>query len=814
MTYVNYLGSFDSLSELMQAIPDGGSEGDYALVDSTYFAWNTATEHWQVAPGLINDLGTFDDEDAVWMAYPEGGNEGDYVHIDGEIKVWNKWIRDWGDNVDPGTPAIKNHTIDGDLTVLHDLHVVGRIIGHDIEGDSVQWEQIVQSGTQIATITINGIPYDVYAPTSGGGSYSAGNGIDISSNTISLKKASASQLGGVKIGNGLRIDANGVLSTTSSGEGSSLIVHITEDGEGGYVSDTPFADILDAFNAGYSIFAEIPYLDNTLRLPLASTDGFNVMQFKITSHFSYEGGGEYTEGSITILSNDSVSVEIRNNSIVVSVPSLPLSGAGYSANCSFLVTSGTNIGHIFKWKSTSGEWEDITQAASGGSSTLVVHIGYGEDGYESDTHHADILAAYLAGKSIYAVAPTVYDGKIIMQLSSMTTGEETEDMPFAFKAFGTDYENGNNRGQIDWGELIIRSDDSVEYRWGATNFVISLAYLPDDGSLYSHDTLFIPTRDDEDGHLAGHLYQWHNSAWTDITPSGGNGKNDIVVPLVRSSQGVYSLDPDFEWRTEAPKIARGEYSNVYLRYPNSEGYPILVPASLKIGGVSGDSATLNIFGCILSFSSGSENYTNIDVYLNTATDATVTVTNGTVSGGSGGKTDLIIPIKRNSQQTGWVIDPSWDHYIDVETIKIANSEYSNVYIQYPDSSSAGVSHLIPARIHILAKTSSNAAIEVIAQLADYSSSTVDTITITMNSATASLSIAVVTNSTGGGSYTAGAGININNGVISTSALKCIPNTIEGVEYNFDKFIVVKDGTSVPSDLDNHTICFVLSYVAE
>ena len=46
----------------------------------------------------------------------------------------------------------------------------------------VEWEQIVQSGTKIATITIDGVDTDVYAPTSGGASSFSGlSDVDISS---------------------------------------------------------------------------------------------------------------------------------------------------------------------------------------------------------------------------------------------------------------------------------------------------------------------------------------------------------------------------------------------------------------------------------------------------------------------------------------------------------------------------------------------------------------------------------------------------------------------------------------------------------
>jgi len=53
-------------------------------------------------------------------------------------------------------------------------------------GTATSWNQITGSGTKIAEITIDGTTTDVYAPTSGGGSYTAGDGIDITSNVISL----------------------------------------------------------------------------------------------------------------------------------------------------------------------------------------------------------------------------------------------------------------------------------------------------------------------------------------------------------------------------------------------------------------------------------------------------------------------------------------------------------------------------------------------------------------------------------------------------------------------------------------------------
>lgn len=103
-------------------------------------------------------------------------------------------------------------------------------------GSTVTWNQIVTGGTKIAEISIDGASTDVYAPEGGTGSevsysqtLSAGTEvgqitIDGSATTIyapsgstyELPIASSETLGGVKVGSGLTIDANGVLS--ASGE--------------------------------------------------------------------------------------------------------------------------------------------------------------------------------------------------------------------------------------------------------------------------------------------------------------------------------------------------------------------------------------------------------------------------------------------------------------------------------------------------------------------------------------------------------------------------------------------------------------------
>lgn len=142
----NYLGSFANLTDVWHFLPNGGEEGAFIKVAEQAFKWDTTSSNWiecsagallaaiiyttahpEESRTVINYLGAFETQDAVWYRYPEGGYEGDYVHIDDVIKVWNKFGREWGDNVDPSTRAITNETVEGDLTVLHNLTVAGII---------------------------------------------------------------------------------------------------------------------------------------------------------------------------------------------------------------------------------------------------------------------------------------------------------------------------------------------------------------------------------------------------------------------------------------------------------------------------------------------------------------------------------------------------------------------------------------------------------------------------------------------------------------------------------------------------------------
>lgn len=61
----------------------------------------------------------------------------------------------------------------------------------DLVNDSgftaVSVTQIQSTGTKIAEVEVDGVTTDIYAPTGGGGSYTAGDGIDITGSVISLE---------------------------------------------------------------------------------------------------------------------------------------------------------------------------------------------------------------------------------------------------------------------------------------------------------------------------------------------------------------------------------------------------------------------------------------------------------------------------------------------------------------------------------------------------------------------------------------------------------------------------------------------------
>ena len=80
----------------------------------------------------INNIGSYNSITALWTAHPEGGNEGDYAMIGPEnarVKYrWNKYDRLW-ENAETVTqsPARETKTFDGDVMVGNDATVAGNL---------------------------------------------------------------------------------------------------------------------------------------------------------------------------------------------------------------------------------------------------------------------------------------------------------------------------------------------------------------------------------------------------------------------------------------------------------------------------------------------------------------------------------------------------------------------------------------------------------------------------------------------------------------------------------------------------------------
>jgi hypothetical protein len=115
---INFLGQFDTISDVWEKFPEGGHEGDYVTIgDSEHkYWWNKYTCLWDdttesgnkdngekgndvtIEGQELNDLGTFTSIDDLWDKHPEGGKEGDIVMVGTTKYYWNKYTRQWTDN--------------------------------------------------------------------------------------------------------------------------------------------------------------------------------------------------------------------------------------------------------------------------------------------------------------------------------------------------------------------------------------------------------------------------------------------------------------------------------------------------------------------------------------------------------------------------------------------------------------------------------------------------------------------------------------------------------------------------------------------
>ena len=144
------------------------------------------------------------------------------------------------------------------------------------------------------SIDANGV---LSATGGGGGSYTAGDGIDITNGVISLETASANDIGGVKVGDGLSIDANGVLSAV----GGVQTTVLWEDNAGCVVGDLTLNDSYknyDLFAFNVAIPQESPTSNSPVMNPVLITK--QQMEDSKVGKFSLSGWGNRSNHFIVV----------------------------------------------------------------------------------------------------------------------------------------------------------------------------------------------------------------------------------------------------------------------------------------------------------------------------------------------------------------------------------------------------------------------------------------------------------------------------------------------------------------------------------
>lgn len=136
------IGTFSGIEELWTQYPQGGVEGDTAIVGGRKHYWNKHSRAWIVgdlsdvspkdnAPdispfnGVGKYLGAFSSIVELWVRCPHGGMEHDYADVAGQRLFWNKYQSRWDDGVYDISSAVKTGVVEGNLHVTNDLFVGG-----------------------------------------------------------------------------------------------------------------------------------------------------------------------------------------------------------------------------------------------------------------------------------------------------------------------------------------------------------------------------------------------------------------------------------------------------------------------------------------------------------------------------------------------------------------------------------------------------------------------------------------------------------------------------------------------------------------
>ena len=166
------------------AVTSASSSSTGFFTDSLYLNTNTyelwkciGTDSWQSLGILKGDAGSPGQDGNKWYRSSNISGKSPNPTVYSSSGITEANAGDLNLNVSEG--AVYHCVTGGDASTAtwsYDFTMTGG----GGSGDTVSWNQIQTStgSTKIAEISINGFSTDVYAPSGGGGSYTAGNGID------------------------------------------------------------------------------------------------------------------------------------------------------------------------------------------------------------------------------------------------------------------------------------------------------------------------------------------------------------------------------------------------------------------------------------------------------------------------------------------------------------------------------------------------------------------------------------------------------------------------------------------------------------
>ena len=170
-------------------VPSGGGGTIYAPTDTTYTATWALNGHHMYYEATLTKYVNGDEASHVTLNYSDfsvGTKSKDLddiqIGVTGAVTSPTTYIKALDDTI-----AYNNNYFNTGDTIISSLtesETYNLSLVEELTPTEVSWSQVVNTGTKIATITINNTPTDVYAPTSGGASALSGlSDVSISSVT-------------------------------------------------------------------------------------------------------------------------------------------------------------------------------------------------------------------------------------------------------------------------------------------------------------------------------------------------------------------------------------------------------------------------------------------------------------------------------------------------------------------------------------------------------------------------------------------------------------------------------------------------------